>query len=84
MGGYTTKSLPDPVADRFEELQPGEMTVGEFVTLLLDTYEADSVQETAEQAEDISKQVERLERRIKDLETSIPERTAREITSQLR
>jgi hypothetical protein len=70
---YTSKSLPDPVADRFEDLQPDEMTVGEFMTTCLDAYEntdtnnADGVDEVLGRLDDLEHQipdntVERLSR----------------------
>jgi hypothetical protein len=73
---YTSKSLPDPVADRFEDLQPEDMTVGEFTTACLDAYE----QQNTNNADGVDEVLGRLD----DLEARLPEKTAQELEHRFR
>jgi len=69
---YTSKSLPDPVADRFEDLQPEDMTVGEFMTECLDAYE----QQNTNNADGVDEVLGRLD----DLEHQIPDNTVERLS----
>ncbi len=79
---YTSKSLPDEVAERFEDLQPDDMTVGEFTSRLLDAYEQEtdsSVSEDVATTED----VEHLSKRLEAVEEQL-ERVPRDTADHLR
>ena len=73
---YTSKSLPDDVATRFESLQPESMTVGEFMAECLDAYE-DNATDTcddvasAEDVEQLQRQLESIETQVSNLPTDI-------------
>lgn len=75
---YTSKSLPDDVASRFEELQPEGMTVGEFMACCLDAYEQESESSecgdvaTSEDVEQLSRQLEAVEEQL----SNVPRDTA--------
>ena len=81
--GYKSKSLPEDVASRFEEVQPEDCTVGEFVSELLDQYESERSTETSGDVA-TTEDVESLRKRLDDLAAELPGKTAGELESRFR
>ena len=79
--GYKSKSLPEDVASRFEEVQPEDCTVGEFVSELLDQYESESSTETRGDVA-TREDVEALRKRLDDFAAELPGRTAGELEAR--